>query len=489
MVESGERKVESGRARIPRAIARAALILSCMFVLAGGLWADALDERIDALLKDPNLKHGLQGVLVKSLASGATLYERNADLVFIPASNQKLLVSAAALDKLGPDFTYETCVYADGKVNGKGVLEGNLVVKGGGDPTLRTADLTDLAKQIRSMGVTKITGDLIADDSLFDSRRLGWGWSWDDMPYYYSAEISALNLNRNVVDVYVQPGRIVGSTAVIRLDPPTGYMAIDNAATTGSPDSKKSIRVDRPLGINTIRVSGTVPLGAKVTASDESITVKEPALYVGNVLKDQLARQGVLVLGRVVSGKLANDGEKLATHRSEPLSKVLALLNKPSDNLIAEVLLKTLGAVVKGKGTTDSGAEVETEFFQSIGMDITALRIVDGSGLSRLNYVSPRNLVTLLTHMHGHRDAKVYIDSLPVAGVDGTLRNRMKGTAAEKNVRAKTGYVSRVSSLSGYVTAKSGEELVFSILMNHHLCSNPQATAVQNAICEALAGM
>jgi D-alanyl-D-alanine carboxypeptidase/D-alanyl-D-alanine-endopeptidase (penicillin-binding protein 4) len=470
-------------------VARVLLAILCLGALAGGLRADALGERIDALLNDPNLKHGLQGVVVKSLASGATLYERNADLVFIPASNQKLLVSATALEKLGPDFTYETCVYAQGKVNSKGVLEGDLVLKGGGDPTLRTADLTDLARQVRSRGITKVTGDLVADDSLFDSRRLGWGWSWDDLPYYYSAEISALNLNRNVVDVFVQPGRIVGSAAVVKLEPPTDYMTIDNAATTGAPDAKRSVWVDRPLGVNTIRIGGTVPLGAKVTVSDESITVKGPALYAGSVFKDRLARQGVLVLGKVVSGRLSNGAEKLAAHRSEPLSTILALLNKPSDNLIAEVLLKTLGAVVKGNGTTESGAEVATEFFQSIGMDVTALRIVDGSGLSRLNYVSPRNLVTLLTHMHGHKNAKVFMDSLPVAGVDGTLRNRMKGSPAEKNVRAKTGYVSRVSSLSGYITTRSGEPLVFSILMNHHLCSNPQATAVQNAICEALAGM
>ncbi len=485
-MESGERRVESV---VPRhgAAARLLLVVLCLLVLASGLRADALSEKIDSLLKDPNLNHGLQGVLIKSLKTGATLYEHNADLVFIPASNMKLLVSATALDRLGPDFTYQTGLYATGKVSAKGVLEGSVVLKGAGDPVLETADLDDLVRQVKARGISKIRGDVIVDDSLFDAQRLGWAWCWDDMPYYYSAEISALNLNRNCVQVWVYPGKTEGAAAAVRLVPPTDYMSIENTAVTGAADAKKAVSVDRALGSSTITVRGIIPLGSKVTGCEELITVKEPALYAGNVLHDQLSKRGVQVLGDVVAGKLPENAERIAAHTSPPLSKILALLNKPSDNLIAEVLLKTLGAVKKGTGTTDAGAEVETEFFDEIGMDTDAMRIVDGSGLSRLNYITPRNLVTLLTYMHGHKDAQVYIDSLPIAGRDGTLRSRMKGTAAEGNVRAKTGYVSRVSSISGYLTTKGGEELVFSILMNHHLCANSQATAVQNAICALLA--
>lgn len=468
-------------------IRRAMLVLLCVLLLAGGLRADALSEKIDALLADTDLRHGLQGVVIKSLKTGQVLYERNADRVFIPASNMKLLVSATVLDRLGPDYTYETRAYAAAQVDSKGVLRGDLVLKGAGDPILETAHLADLARQVKARGIKKIAGNVVVDDTLFDSRRLGWGWSWDNFPYYYSAEISALNLNRNCVQVWVYPGKAAGSPAVVRIEPPTGYVTVENTATTGAAGAEKKIWIDRVMGTNTIRVGGVIPAGTKVSSLEEPITVKEPALYAGSVFRDQLSRLGVLVLGEVKSGKLPVKAEQVAVHKSVPLSKIVWMLNKPSDNLIAEVLLKTLGAVVKGTGSSEAGAEVETEFFGKIGMDLSALNIVDGSGLSRLNYVSPRNLSTLLSHMYSHAHHQAYLESLPIAGVDGTLRSRMKDTPAERNVRAKTGYVSRVSSLSGYVNTKSGEPLVFSILMNHHLCANSQATGVQNAICALLA--
>lgn len=174
---------------------------------------------------------------------------------------------------------------------------------------------------------------------------------------------------------------------------------------------------------------------------------------------------------------------------SPPLSEILRLLNKPSDNLIAEVLLKTLGAERKGKGSASAGEQVELDFLKKIGADITAISISDGSGLSRHNLISPRNLVTILKYMYNHKHSKVYLESLPIAGVDGTLRKRMKGTPAEGNVRAKTGYVGRVCTLSGFVTTKAGEPLVFSIMFNHHLCSHSDAIAVMDKIMSGIAGV
>jgi D-alanyl-D-alanine carboxypeptidase/D-alanyl-D-alanine-endopeptidase (penicillin-binding protein 4) len=469
---------------------RETIILSFVLLcLSATLHAQGLSDRIDGLLKDPNLNHGLQAVVVRSLKSGETLYERNADQAMIPASNMKLLVSSTALDRLGSDFTCKTAAYAAGPVSKRGVIDGDVILVGGGDPVLETGDLTGFAKQIKAKGICKVTGDVVVDDSMFDDDRLGWAWTWGDLPYYYSAEISALNLNRNVVGVWVYPGKRAGAPAVVALDPPTAYMEVENAATTGEADSKKTIWVDRRLGRNVIRVGGCIPVGAKVTRVEEAITVREPALYAGHILKNELSKQGIVMLGRVREGKLPAGAALLCEHTSPPLSKILALLNKPSDNLIAEVLLKIVGAVIKGKGTTEAGAEVEKEFLKEAGLDLTGLQIADGSGLSRLNYVTARNIADLLTYMSKHKQAQVFIDSLPIAGVDGTLRNRMKGTACEKNVRAKTGYIARVSSLSGYVTTKSGEPLVFSILMNHHLCSNGPALAVQNKICEALANL
>ncbi len=455
--------------------------------LSGASFAQSLSERIDELLKDLNLNHGLQAVVIRSLKTSQTLYERDPDNAMIPASNMKLLVSAAALDRLGPDFVYKTTVHSAGPASKRGVIEGDIVLVGGGDPVLETKDLTAFAKQIRAKGIRKVRGDVVVDDSMFDDGRLGWAWTWGDLPYYYSAEISALNLNRNVVGVRVYPGKIAGASVVVALEPPTSHVEVESTATTGEADSKKTIWVDRRLGRNVIRVGGSVPLGTKVAGPEEAITVREPALYAGHIFKDELSKQGIVILGRVRAGKLPAGAMLLCEHTSPPLSRILALLNKPSDNLIAEVLLKTLGSVLKGKGTAEAGREVEKEFFEEIGLDLTGFNLADGSGLSRINYVTARNIADLLTHMSKHKHAQVYIDSLPVAGVDGTLRNRMKGTAAEKNVRAKTGYISRVSSLSGYVRTKSGEPIVFSILMNHHLCSNSPAMAVQNKICGVLA--
>ncbi len=449
--------------------------------------ANSLHHQIDQMLADPNLNHGIQAVLVKSLQTGKTLYERNADLAMIPASNMKLLVSAAALDRLGPDFTYVTKVFTCAPVNPHGLVKGSIALVGGGDPTLETNDLVEMAQKLKTQGIKKVTGDLIVDDSLFDDCRLGTGWPWNDLCYYYSAEITALNLNRNVVNVWVYPGKKPGDPAIVQLDPVNSFLQIESCPITGETDSQKTVWVYRVLGTNIIRAGGSIPVGTKVTASEAIITIHEPALYTGHVFKNELHKQGIVVEGEVKRGKIPSDATLLCEHVSPPLSKILELLNKPSDNLIAEILLKTLGAFVKGKGSAECGREVEKEFMTQIGIDLGGIYIADGSGLSRLNCVTARSLVELLSHMYRHPHARAFIDSLPLAGVDGTLKNRMKGTSAENNVRAKTGYLSRVSSLSGYLTTKSGEPLVFSILMNNHPCPNSAATAVQNKICELLA--
>lgn len=464
------------------------LLCALGMAAASGAGAQTLSESIDTILKAPALQHGLQGVMIRSLKTNQTLYEHNADTLMIPASNFKLLVSASTLEQLGPDFTFKTEVYTSGKLE-NGVLNGDIYIKGGGDPVLLTPDLTDLAGQIKAAGISSVTGSIIADDTLFDNQRLGWGWCWDGFPYYYSAEISALNLNRNTVDVWVTPGKEVGAAAEIKLVPETDYMTIGSSATTGKPGSSKTIWVTRTLGQNTIKVGGSIAQDEKVTRREAPVTMGEPQLYTACIFASQLTKQGIKAEGSVKAGKVPDTAKVVATHTSPSLSKILALLNKPSDNLIAEVLLKDLGAYVKGTGSYDAGTGVEEEFLKKIGLDMAELSIVDGSGLSRLDYISARNLVTLLTYMSSSKNSKVFIDSLPIAGVDGSLYSRMKNTSAQKNLRAKTGFVGRVSSLSGYVNTKSGEPLVFSILMNHHLCPKSQATQLQDKICVLLADL
>jgi PBP4 family serine-type D-alanyl-D-alanine carboxypeptidase len=284
----------------------------------------------------------------------------------------------------------------------------------------------------------------------------------------------------------VRPGKKAGDPAVVKVTPPTGYMIVRNECKTSEAGATKSVFVDRVRGRNTIRITGTVPLDYKPEGPEEAITMEEPTLFACQTLLEMLRREGIQVKGQPIRGKKPDGAEVVLVHNSPPMSEMLALLNKPSDNLIAECLLKNLGAQLKGKGTAAAGEEVELEFLKKVGADMTAISITDGSGLSRCNHVSPKNLAAVLKYMHKHQHSKFYIDSLPIAGVDGTLKKRMKGTLAEGNVKAKTGYVSRVSSLSGFVTTKSGEPLVFSILMNNHLCRNKEATTVQDKIMELL---
>lgn len=447
-----------------------------------------LSSAMESMLSDPVLVHGIQGVRVESLADGSVLYEKNGDLCLLPASNFKLLVASAALESLGPDYRMQTAVYEKGK-RAQGVLEGDIFLVGGGDPVLGWEDLRSLAKQVKKAGINRIKGNVVADDTLFDDVRLGIGWSWDNEPYYYSAQISALNLRGNVADVWVRPGIAPGAPARVELIPSIRYLGIENLCKTSAAGSQPVIIVDRLRGRNTVRVRGSVPLDYNPASAEESITVEDPALFACRSFIDILMEEGVTVSGGAVRGEKPKTAGRVALHNSPPLSQMLAMLLKPSNNLIAECLLKNLGANVKKDGSTAAGGQVMLEFMKKIGADMTAIAIADGSGLARTNYISPRNLTLLLRYIYWHPHYKIFLDALPVAGVDGTLKKRMAGTPAENNVRAKTGYVSRVSTISGYVTTKGGEPLVFSIMMNNHLCSNREAVAVQDRILEYLSNL
>ena len=466
---------------------RCILLLALVLGLTSVAAAD-LNQTIEQAFGKPEFAHGIQGIIIESLKDGRVLYEKNSDLVFIPASNMKLIVSSASLDLLGPDYVIPTTLFGTGEIS-DGTLKGSLILVGQGDPTLKYEDMGEMADKLKSMGIRAIDGDIVADDTYFDSVRLGSGWSWDYQSDYYSAQISALDLNRNVVGVYVRPGKKVGDSASFELLPKTRYMNIKNECKTSDAGSTNSIRMSRIPGTNTIRVAGNVALGYEPQGPEDGVTVDDPALFTCRVFSEILKHGGIRVRGKVIHGTKPGDAKSLMTHNSPPMSEILRLLNKPSDNLIAECLLKQLGATVKGEGKSSVGAEVEMDYLERIHGDTTALSIADGSGLSRHNLVSPRNLLAILKYMHGHKDSQVFIDSLPIAGVDGTLKKRMKGTPAEGNVRAKTGYIGMVRALSGYVTTKSGEPLVFSILMNNHLCQSSEADAAIDDIVVALANL
>lgn len=442
-----------------------------------------LTERIDAALAQLG-KHTAYGVRVVSLQNGAVLYERNPDLSLNPASNMKLLTSTTALARLGPDYRFTTSALAAGKVE-DGVLQGDLVLRGGGDPVLETPDLVELADAVKQTGLRSVRGGLIADDYRFDGERLGDGWSWNDEPYYYSAQISALNVNRGVMLVDITPGKEAGQPSQVRVKPVEGYVKVLEQPATGAADSRSQWDIDRTRGRNEIRVTGSVPAGGAVIA-DKDVTVEEPELYAAALFRKLLTDRGITIAGEDRRGHTPADAALLAAHASPPLSRIVALLNKPSDNLVAETLLKELGYTARQNGSSTAGATVVAEFLKSQGIDTEGVSIRDGSGLSRKDLITARVVSDLVIKADQAAWKDALYQSLPIAGVDGTLRSRFKGTAAERNVHAKTGSLSHVSALSGYVTNAAGERLAFSIVINNYLGAT-NAKRIEDAIAVALA--
>lgn len=457
--------------------------------------AGGVAGRIDALLADPALRHATVGVLVRSLRDGRVLYERNSDLALVPASNQKILTAAAALSRLGPDYRYRTCLYRTGAIDAKGTLQGDLVLRGMGDPSLTSAHLAELAGAVRAAGVREIAGGILADDTRFDALRLGVNWSWDDEPFWYQPQISALNCDGNVVAVTVAPGPRPGDPAAVTLRPATAYVRVLGGVTTAPAGAGRDalparVTFGRARARNDFLLGGAIPVGARPVT--EEITIEEPALFAATRLAETLRAGGVKVAGGApLPGKVPPGAVPLAQTLSEPLAVLLRHFLKASDNLYGEVLLKTLGAEVAGEGTGAFGAggRVAEAALRRAGVDTGALAIADGSGLSRSNAVTPRGLVTLLTWLHVQAPppvAAAFREALPIGGVDGTLRNRFRGTPAAGAVRAKTGSLSGASSLSGYVTTRVGEPLAFSILMNNVLGGARAARAAQDSLVLAL---
>ncbi|HEV2471860.1 MAG TPA: D-alanyl-D-alanine carboxypeptidase/D-alanyl-D-alanine-endopeptidase, partial [Chthonomonadales bacterium] len=486
---------------------RIAIRRTRLFVLVPALWLlvcpaafaedcgngpdPALVKAIDRALAVPGLEMGLQGVVVLSLRSNSILYERNANHVFLPASNNKLLTSAAAMVALGHSFAFRTSLFRTGVVDPGGTLNGNLILKGDGDPILLPGDLRTMAHDVFQAGIRRVNGKLLYDASIFDDQYYGDSWAWDDMPYYYSAQISGLNVNRNLLDVRVSAGPTPGAPVDVTITPTDKYTLLQSTGVTGKPKSKSTIEIGRILGKNIITVTGSLPIDA--APKDEpyiGVTVERPERYAAFLMLAYLKKTGIDVTGGYGAGSVPSSGAtEITCHYSPTLPEILRRMNKPSDNLIAECLLKRVGAKMRGQGTGGAygtGALAAREIFRKIGLDLTRLHQADGSGLSRENFVSPRNLVTLLAYLRTRSDFQDLYVSLPIVGVDGGLENRMKGTPAVGNCHAKTGYVSFALSLSGYVSTLDGDPLAFSILMNSHLGAIKDARDAQDKIVTLL---
>lgn len=442
-----------------------------------------IDRLVADLSKNSNTIGMHAGIAVYNTKTGEMLDQYDAEKTFVPASNLKLFVTAAALDKLKSNYQFKTEVYTTGQINKKGVLHGDVIVKGYGDPSLSEVDMQNMAKELSKKGITSISGDLLVDDSYYDDIRLGAGWMWDDESYGYNAQISALAVHENMISLSITPDGAIGDSPSLGMNPITDYVTVQNNAKIVD-GSKNNITIDRPRGTNTIVISGTI--GKLSSAYTEDVAIDDPALFVGNVWKKALNAEGIDITKKKVQVEKTKitTGTPIVVHNSQPLSELIVQLNKQSDNFYAEMLLKALGVVAKNEGSFDAGADVIEEFLKKAEID-TNYRQVDGSGLSRMDLISPKQMAQLLTYVSKQEYKDVFERSLPIAGVDGTIKSRMIGTSAEKNVHAKTGSMSGVNSLSGFVTDQNGDKLAFSIFLNGVRTSS-SATAFQDAVAVLL---
>ena len=471
-----------------------------------GAAVDALARVIDDTLDAPTYAGATWSVMIAEAESGRVLYTRNGASNLVPASNVKLYTAAAAL---GPDFQYETRLYRGGPVR-DGVLHGPLVVRGSGDPSIGgeaskddpTSVFRAWADSLRAEGIRQVHGDVVGDDDVFDDEALGKGWSVDDTPYAYAAEIGGLAFYGNKIDLRVI-GQRPGQPARIDWKPMrTGYVTIDNRSVT-----TRGGRVDedyrRRLGTNTICVGTRVPAGV---VEREALTVSNPTKYFVHVLRDVLMQQGLAVDGAPVDVDDApikpryDDGnlQRVASTTSPAMRELVTVVNEESDNLYAEQILRTLAVHAASDtldlppGSAELGTRVVLETAARAGVDTARVQFADGSGLSRHNLVSAQATVQLLQYMWTHPDAAVreaFVASLPVGGRSGTIEYRFRGNApAGGNVQAKTGTLSNVIALAGYVRSTDGTPLAFAIMSNHHTSKSSAIRRAQDVIVNALAG-
>jgi len=457
---------------------------------------------IDTLLNQAATDMGWWGVKIQYANSKEVFYERNATKSFMPASNMKMYTTAAALCLLGPQYRYETEFVTDGQIDKQGTLAGNMIIKGSGDPSWswRFYDgnydsvMVRFVDSLKAQGITRITGDIIGDDNVFDDMSLGAGWSWDDEVYYYAAQLSGLSYSENYIDYTLTPDSLhLGNPVLIEPHPKTSYMNLRNDLTTVSSDTATEWDYGRDLETNNGWFEGDYRI--ERGESEKTITIHNPTLFTSHILKEHLEAAGILVEGDAVDVDDLDlpieyeNSSNLFTYSSHPLSDIISKVNRPSQNFIAETLQKTLGHEFGAEGSSREGRKVQMAFYDSLGMDTRNLELRDGSGLSRHNLVSPNTSSSLLQLMWDHPYRTYYIESFPLAGVFGTPRKLTLGTSAEGNVRAKTGTIGYVRAFSGYTWTQSGEPIIFSLMVNHYTISTSEVNKLIERIVALLADM
>ena len=487
---------------------------------------NTLSGRIGAVLSEKDLARGYWGIEVVSLSTGRVLYAQNADKLFTPASNTKLFTTAAALALIGPDYSFHTTVETNGTLDKHGRLTGDLLLVGRGDPnlsgrelpyTLRTERndhpieaLEQLADELVRKGVKYVDGDVVADDSYFAFERYGEGWSQDDLVWADGAPVSALTINDNVVFVSILPADRAGEHAFVNITPFADYYHIDNRIITTPPGTGKRIFINREPGSTVLTLWGNMPLDD--AGANEALAIEDPAEFAAALFRQLLQKRGIVVYGgqrtrhtdlaslstfTVTALAPARGGDEpsralqnqplvLASHESKPLIEDVQVINKVSQNLHAEILLRLLGREKGTAGTVEGGLEVVRGFLNRAGLPSDQYIFYDGSGLSRQNLVTPDAVVQLLRYCTSQPWGASFRDTLPVAGVDGSLAGRFSDVRVQGSVQAKTGSLGGVKTLSGYATTDSGEPVAFAILSNNFNLPGKRVTDAIDDIVAAI---
>jgi len=446
----------------------------------------------------PIMARGVWGVDVRSLDTGEMLFALDAGRLMMPASNMKIITTAAAAEILGWEHRFTTTLETSAPIEG-GVLKGDLFVCGGGDPSINSRDgrapaiLAEWVAALRALGIQQIDGRIVGDDHVFDDEGLGQGWAWDYLQFGYAAPVGALEFNENLASLGIRSGTQTGEPADVTLSAGSGLRLLTRVRTADA-GSRTDISYRRRLDEPILEVSGSIAVGAEPVT--RTVAVVNPTMFFAQTLKDALVERGIGVTGGAVdmddiaAELAASTAERrvLASTASPTLREIATVLMKVSQNLYAETLVKAIGASRGGLGTFEGGLTNIRSILTSWGVPEDAYVLADGSGLSRYDYVTPSTLTAVLERMYKdakHRDA--FLATLPIAGKDGTINTRMRRTRAEGNATAKTGSISNVRSLSGYVRTRDGEMLVFSILANDFVIPSATVTWIADLAVEHLA--
>lgn len=457
---------------------------------------DRLARSIEAILAREVFRPALVAIDIRDLRTGKVLYERNAAQNVKPASTMKLFTTAAILDAEGPgDGAGATTLETAGRLDGFGRVLGDLYLIGRGDPNLSDRfewrseknPFDQMAKDVLEAGITRIEGRVIGYDGLFTDESVPDGWTADDLVWSYGAEVSALSAFDNTLRLRLEPGELDGDPSRLTAHPVTAFLQVENRVVTSPEGTKADITLTRALGSRRVVIEGSLPrLGAAWTGG---VAVPEPTLFAATLLTEALARQGITLRDAAAASRapLPSSLRPLAAVRGPAVAEQIRVVNKESQNLHAETLLRRIGLAAYKDASVEASLRARESFLKAQGVRFEDNAMYDGSGLSRSDLVTARSLVDLLAAMHRHPHAKAFRDSLPIGGVDGTLKRRMIGTNATGRVFAKTGSLSHVNALAGYIDSVSGRQLVFSIIVNHHTRPSKEAVEAVDAICALLA--